>query len=134
APADDVPAPAVPAVPDDAPAAEPLLDPARIAALTAMAGPARAGRFLHDALVSARELVAEIQRLKDDPAEAARPAHRLAGTAPSFGLLRIGVVARAIEQEALAGRPIGQLAGELQVVCEATAQELARHDPEVAQP
>ncbi|HWL69149.1 MAG TPA: ATP-binding protein [Geminicoccus sp.] len=130
APTGDAPAPAVPAAPDDSLAAGPLLDHTRIAALTKMAGPVRAAKFLHDALVSARELVAEIQRLKDDPAEVAKPAHRLAGTAPSFGLLRIGILARAIEQEALAGRQIEHLVGELQIVCEATAQKLARHAPE----
>ena len=42
--------------------------------------------------------------------------------------------APASEQEALAGRQIGQLARELQAVCEATGQALARHDPEVGQP
>ncbi|WP_159711023.1 hybrid sensor histidine kinase/response regulator [Geminicoccus flavidas] len=127
-------APALPAAPADGIAADPLLDHARIEALTRMAGAARAAKFLRDALVSAKELVAEIQRLKDDLPEAAKPAHRLAGTAPSFGLLRIGILARRIEHEALAGRQIDLLTGELQDVCEATAQELARHDPEVEQP
>jgi signal transduction histidine kinase/ActR/RegA family two-component response regulator len=103
-----------------------LLDLARVEALGNMAGAAKCAEFLRNALTSAEQLAADVQRLAQDLVEVAKPAHRLAGTAPSFGLLRVGTLARAIELRALQGQPIDELVGRLQAAVAATREELAR--------
>ncbi|WP_191058465.1 ATP-binding protein [Geminicoccus harenae] len=105
---------------------EPLLDRARIEGLEAMAGPEKLTQFLSGALSSAEQLAAEVERLQEDLQAVAGPAHRLAGTAPSFGLLRIGVLARSIEQRAKAGRETGDLVVQLRQAVETTREEMRR--------
>jgi two-component system, sensor histidine kinase len=103
-----------------------LLDQERIAGLAAMAGPAKLAQFLANALASAEQLSAEVQRLQDDLAAVAHPAHRLAGTAPSFGLSRVGTLGRAIEQGALQGQEVAGLVGQLKQAVAETRHELQR--------
>ncbi|WP_159715757.1 ATP-binding protein [Geminicoccus flavidas] len=105
---------------------EPLLDRERIEGLKAMAGPEKLTQFLSGALSSAEQLAAEVERLQDDLQAVAGPAHRLAGTAPSFGLLRIGVLARSIEQQAKAGHETGDLVVRLRQAIGATKEEIGR--------
>jgi signal transduction histidine kinase/ActR/RegA family two-component response regulator len=104
-----------------------LLDDARIDSLTAMAGGAKARLFIENALGTAVSLYAEMLDLKDEPEELARPAHRLAGSAPSFGLARIGTLARAIEQSCHERRGPGTLLDELGVALAETRARLAQH-------
>ncbi len=56
--------------------------------------------FLARALATAEQARAELEAL-DDPAEAASVAHRLRGTAASFGLAQVAAIAGRIEQEAM---------------------------------
>ncbi|WP_222182054.1 hybrid sensor histidine kinase/response regulator [Geminicoccus harenae] len=109
-------------------ATEELLDEARITGLQGLAGPARFAQFLENALTSAEQAQLEIERLQGDLPEVAGPAHRLAGTAPSFGLLRVGVLARSIEQQALAGQPVDELVRQLAVTVAATRAEVVRRE------
>ncbi|WP_051328989.1 ATP-binding protein [Geminicoccus roseus] len=97
--------PAMPA-PDPAGPGAVLFDQARIEGLEVMAGRARLVRFLDDALASAEQIAGEMVRRAADPAEVAKLAHRLAGSAPSFGLVQIGEIARSIEDEARNGREL----------------------------
>jgi signal transduction histidine kinase/AmiR/NasT family two-component response regulator/HPt (histidine-containing phosphotransfer) domain-containing protein len=100
-----------------------LLDQQRIDSLRKMAGPAKLEQFLANAMTSARTLAAEVEHLQDDLEAVVKPAHRLAGTAPSFGLLRIGILARMIEQAAAGGRTVEGLVGQLQqAVCDTEAE------------
>lgn len=107
------------------PAPDSLLNHQRIAGLKNMTGPERLAQFLDNALASAEQLAAEIHRLKDDLMAVTKPAHRLAGMAPSFGLTRIGLLGRAVEQRAHSGQPVDELAGELQQAVAKTKLELS---------
>ena len=110
---------------DHAGGSEPeLLDGERLAGLEAMAGPARLATFVANAFTSAEYLYAEIARLQDDRPDIARLAHRLAGTAPSFGLTRIGEVARRLEHQASATDEIDPTVAQLGQAIEATRKEL----------
>jgi len=102
-----------------------LLDRQRIDRLRKTAGPTKLEQFLTDAMTSARALAAEVERLQDDPEAVVQPAHRLAGTAPSFGLLRIGILARAIEQAATDGQKLDEMIAQLQQAVRDTQAELA---------
>ncbi|WP_027135638.1 hybrid sensor histidine kinase/response regulator [Geminicoccus roseus] len=117
-------------------AAQPdLLDHERINGLRAMAGPDKLNQFLRNALASAEQLTAEvIEHGVGDLAGVARSAHRLAGTAPSFGLRRIGMLGREIEERALRGDDIAELVGLLQQAVAATRVELDRLDLVTAPP
>jgi two-component system, sensor histidine kinase len=100
-----------------------LLDHQRIDSLRKMAGPAKLEQFLANAMTSAKTLAAEVERLQDDLEAVVKPVHRLAGTAPSFGLLRIGVLARAIEQAAADGQKLDEMVVQLQqAVCDTEAE------------
>jgi hypothetical protein len=63
-----------------------LLDDDRTADLGKMAGPAKLSTFLCNPMESAEALLGEIHGLREKSPELARVTHRLAGTAPSFGL------------------------------------------------
>ncbi|WP_191057496.1 hybrid sensor histidine kinase/response regulator [Geminicoccus harenae] len=102
-----------------------ILDRQRIDDLRKMAGPVKLAQFLANAMASAQSLAAEVERLQGDLEAVTRPAHRLAGTAPSFGLLRIGVTARAIEQAAADGHPVEELVIQLQQAVRDTEAEIA---------
>ena len=123
-----VAASAAPPASDGQVVAEELLDEARITGLQGLAGPDRFAQFLENALNSAEQAQFEIERLQGDLAEVARPAHRLAGSAPSFGLLRVGVLARSIEQQALAGQPVDALVHQLAAAVAATRAEVRRRE------
>jgi two-component system, sensor histidine kinase len=114
------------AVPEPAaPPAEPgLLDQDRIAGLGKMTGPAKLAQFLGSAMISAEDLLAEMEGVREQPAEVARVAHRMAGTAPSFGLERIGTVAREIELLALEGGETDPMIADLRAVVRSTRAEL----------
>jgi HPt (histidine-containing phosphotransfer) domain-containing protein len=102
----------------------PLLDCERIDGLKKMAGPVKLAQFLNNAMDSAETLLAEIEALREQPAELALPAHRLAGTAPSFGLIRIGALARVVEERALNGDVALDLLHDLSVAVAATRSAL----------
>jgi signal transduction histidine kinase/CheY-like chemotaxis protein/HPt (histidine-containing phosphotransfer) domain-containing protein len=102
----------------------PLLDCERIDGLKKMAGPVKLAQFLNNAMESAETLLAEIEALREQPAELALPAHRLAGTAPSFGLIRIGALARVVEERALNGDVALDLLHDLSVAVAATRSAL----------
>ncbi len=102
-----------------------LLDRQRIDSLRKMAGPAKLEQFLANAMTSARALAAEVECMQGDLEAVTKPAHRLAGTAPSFGLLRIGILARAIEQAAADGQRIDDLVVQLQQAVSDTEAEIA---------
>ena len=116
----------VPAHDPAPPSAESLLDQDRIDGLGKMAGPVKLAEFLRGAIASAESLFAEIATQRDSPPDLAQAAHRLAGTAPSFGLQRIGSIAREVELCANDGRPIGELIDELEAVVATTRAELER--------
>ncbi|WP_051329189.1 ATP-binding protein [Geminicoccus roseus] len=106
------------------PSAAGLLDQARIAGLGKMAGPAKLAQFLGSAMKSAEDLLLELEGVREQPAEVARVAHRMAGTAPSFGLERIGTIAREVELLALAGEEFGPMITGLRDAVTATRAEL----------
>ncbi|HEX2524978.1 MAG TPA: ATP-binding protein [Geminicoccus sp.] len=117
------PAPAQPPVP--ASGGE-LLDLARIEKMRTLAGPSKLVQFLQNALSLAEQLAAEMEELKSQPAELVKPAHRLAGTTLSMGLLRIGTLGREIEHRALEGQKVGDLLTLLNQTLAATKEELGR--------
>ena len=127
-PGGDVPAPAFQAPAQEVRSAREedgeLLDEVRIQQLKAMAGPARAAAFLADALRSVEQLYAEVELLKHRPAEMGNPAHRLAGMAPTFGMPRLGLIGRRIENAAKEGRPVDGLVQQLGEVLDATRSAL----------
>jgi signal transduction histidine kinase/CheY-like chemotaxis protein len=83
-------------VPKDEPAAD-LIDAGLLAKLQAAAGPERFTQFLQNAIQTAVTIYAEMLDRHDDPQHLAGLAHRLAGSAPSFGLAGIGRLARELE-------------------------------------
>ncbi|HEX2525342.1 MAG TPA: ATP-binding protein [Geminicoccus sp.] len=105
-----------------------LLDEERIGSLGSMAGPAKLAEFLSNAMMSAEQLHGEIMEAGPEPAAVAKLAHRLAGTAPSFGLTRIGTIAREVEQRALIGEHDAALIGNLGIAVAETRQELVRRE------
>jgi CheY-like chemotaxis protein len=108
------------------PRASDLLDRSRIEDLGKITGRDRLQGFLRSALASAENLLAEMTAHRDDQAEIVKIAHRLAGTAPSVGLARIGAIAREIEHRALGGGPIEPSLDVLQEALAATRAELER--------
>jgi CheY-like chemotaxis protein len=103
-----------------------LLDETRLASLRDMAGETKFALFIGNAMQSAVATYAEMADLKDDPAELAEPAHRLAGSVPSFGLARIGALAREIELCSLAREDPDDLLDRLGSAVAATRAELIR--------
>jgi HPt (histidine-containing phosphotransfer) domain-containing protein len=83
-------------------------------------------QFLQNALSLAEQLAAEMEELKNQPAELVKPAHRLAGTTLSMGLLRIGTLGREIEHRALEGQKVDDLLTLLNQAVAATRDELSR--------
>jgi HPt (histidine-containing phosphotransfer) domain-containing protein len=73
-------------------------------------------RGLDGAGQSHRQLVAAL----GDPAALAQAAHRLRGTAGSFGLARISALAGSIEERVGEGRDVAYLVDELKAAVEAT--------------
>ncbi len=122
-------APCLPRTESPAPPSPPeaeLVDRVRIDGLKEMAGEAKAASFLKNAVASAEQLTADISRLQDDPAEVVKLAHRLAGSAPSFGLSRISVLARSIEHRASDREAVANLVSHLEEAVVTTRQELTR--------
>jgi CheY-like chemotaxis protein len=101
-----------------------LLDRPRIEKMRALAGPNKLMQFLQNALSLAEQLAAEMAELKPQPAELVKPAHRLAGTTLSMGLLRIGTLGREIEHRALEGQEVSDLLDLLDQAIAATRAEL----------
>ncbi|WP_157505588.1 GAF domain-containing hybrid sensor histidine kinase/response regulator [Geminicoccus roseus] len=103
-----------------------LIDRTRLDSLRAMAGEAKFMLFVQNAMNSAVALFAEMLDLRDEPAELAKSAHRLAGSAPSFGLVRIGVLAREIEQRSVERQALDGLIDQLGLALSKTREELVR--------
>jgi HPt (histidine-containing phosphotransfer) domain-containing protein len=103
-----------------------LLDVARVEGLRAAAGLEKAATFVGNAFRSSEQTAMEIDQLQGDLPAVARLAHRLAGMAPSFGMLQVGKVSRSIEQRARAGQQVEDLTSELAEVVSATRAELIR--------
>jgi HPt (histidine-containing phosphotransfer) domain-containing protein len=115
-------------------AEQPLLDESRLAGMST--------RMTHDMLVQmlarglggAEESCARLREAVGDPVTLAKEAHRLRGTAGTFGLARISALAGAIERRLNRGEPTADLLPALEVVLEATrtaVQTFADTPPEV---
>jgi PAS domain S-box-containing protein len=88
--------------------------------------PEQSASYLARAIVDARAVAAELRRERHDHPAAARLAHRLKGTARSFGFVAIADRAERIEAAAKAaqGEEIERLLQALEAVLDATAQAL----------
>jgi CheY-like chemotaxis protein len=91
--------------------------------------------FLGRALETAEQARAELEAL-DDPAEAASVAHRLRGTAASFGLAQVAAIAGRIEKEAMQTgdlavliTQLGNAIGSARVAIEGSASAASRPAP-----
>ncbi len=94
----------------DSVGALPPLDEKALAALAKGLDPDMLQGFLTRALTAAEQAAAELAGL-EDRAEMARVAHRLRGTAASFGLVQVAAIAGSIEEEALqAADPVAAMA------------------------
>ena len=103
-----------------------LIDQARLEALTAMAGSAKAAQMVANAMATIETLVGQMSDARNNPVELAGLAHRMAGSAPSFGLVRIGALAREIEQASPAHSDRDVCLDRLGEAVRATRQELSR--------
>ncbi|WP_322100161.1 ATP-binding protein [Geminicoccus harenae] len=130
-------APAGPtAVPEALPAATdevPLLDVTRLDAMSAGMPAETFARMLARGITSAEAACGRLRSLAGDRDALAREAHRLRGTAGTFGLRRVATLAEAIEARALAGTDPGLLVDALAEACAASAEAAATwHDPATA--
>ena len=108
------------------PATDELLDHDRLEGLRKMAGDAKCAAFLNNAMTSTVMLYAEILDTQADPSVVAAAAHRLAGTSPSFGLVRVGAIARRLEEQAGHGPPYADLVDGLGMAIRDTRKEMER--------
>jgi signal transduction histidine kinase/ActR/RegA family two-component response regulator/HPt (histidine-containing phosphotransfer) domain-containing protein len=86
---------------------------------------AKAAELLAGVMGDARSTLAELRAARERPREAARLAHRLAGTSRMFGLVRIGDLGVVIEGEALEGRVSDERLNALAGALDATERALA---------
>ncbi|MFZ1427118.1 MAG: ATP-binding protein [Geminicoccaceae bacterium] len=91
----------------------PDLDHALITGMTRQLPPAVVARLLRQGLDGASRSSAELQEAVSDPVRLQREAHRLRGTAGSFGLARLSALAGSIEDRASRGLAVVDLVGEL---------------------
>jgi signal transduction histidine kinase/HPt (histidine-containing phosphotransfer) domain-containing protein/ActR/RegA family two-component response regulator len=90
----------------------------------------KAANFLQRALDDARAILVEFQGAHECSGEMSRLAHRLAGTARSFGLVAIGDIGKEIEDAAKKGHVPEELLHALAIAVDATKVELtAAHGP-----
>jgi CheY-like chemotaxis protein len=90
----------------------------------------KAANFLQRALDDARAILVEFQSARECSGEMARLAHRLAGTARTFGLVAIGDLGKKIEDAAKKGHIPEELLHALARAVDATKVELAAaHGP-----
>lgn len=81
--------------------------------------------FMVGALDDARQALAELQSVSLPDAARGELAHRLKGSARTFGLVRVGEAAAAIEQAIRGGRDLEPALGRYAAAVEATAAHLA---------
>ncbi|MFZ1430550.1 MAG: ATP-binding protein [Geminicoccaceae bacterium] len=91
----------------------PDLDHELITGMTRQLPPAVVARLLRQGLDGASRSCAELQEAVDDPVRLQREAHRLRGTAGSFGLARLSALAGSIEDRASRGLDVVDLVSEL---------------------
>jgi CheY-like chemotaxis protein len=101
-----------------------LLDPAVLAAIGEGMEPEVLAGFLRKAVAEAERAQEVLEGLPDQPDEARRVAHRLRGTAGSFGLARVGALAGAIENRLECGEDATGLVAKLRQVVAATRTEV----------
>ncbi len=105
--------PAAAAPPPPAVEPDPAFNQAIIAGLARTLPPAAFQRLLRQGLDGATQGAARLRAAASDPDLVQREAHRLRGTAGSFGLARIATLAGAIEARASRHEPIADLLTEL---------------------
>jgi HPt (histidine-containing phosphotransfer) domain-containing protein len=116
----------------EAPAASamaPLLDYAILAPLGKGITPEVLASFLRRAVEEAERAYGLLVDLLDRPEEAWRVAHRLRGTAGSFGLTRISELAGAIEERVAHGDELANIVTRLGAAVVATRKEIEREGP-----
>ena len=124
--ATDLTSPAVPVSVAGVPV--PDLDQEMIAGMTRQLPPAVTARLLRQGLDGASRSCAELQEALGDPVRLQREAHRLRGTAGSFGLARLSALAGSIEDRATRGLDVADLVGELVQAAAAARTALDAYD------
>jgi HPt (histidine-containing phosphotransfer) domain-containing protein len=113
---------------EDAPIvdAEALLDQGMLAVLGKDLGPEALAGFLRRAVAEVERAHGKLERLLDRPEEGRRVAHRLRGTAGSFGLALVSELAGMIEERARRGEGVADLVARLGEAVAATREEVGR--------
>ena len=119
---DHPPAGTAPATPPDAAAvsATPLLDRAMLDGMARNLPPGAFRQLLARGLDSAGQSHRQLVEAIGEPTALAQAAHRLRGTAGSFGLALIAALAGAIEERVAEGQDVTALVDELKQAVEAT--------------
>ncbi|HWL66844.1 MAG TPA: ATP-binding protein [Geminicoccus sp.] len=110
-----------------------LLDTVRLDAMAAGMSAETFERMLARGIAGAEAACARLRALVDDRDALAREAHRLRGTAGTFGLRRVAALAEAIEVLAMAGGDPGLLVDALAEACASSGKAAATwNDPAAA--
>lgn len=118
--------PAAPAAIED----HPVLDRGRIAGMADKMPPAMLQQMLARALEGARESHGRLLAALADPEALGAEAHRLHGTAGTFGFTRISALAAAIERRVAGGDLAGELVAQLEDLLQATVEAAREFMPE----
>jgi HPt (histidine-containing phosphotransfer) domain-containing protein len=106
----------------------PLLDRDMIAAVGDGMEPGVLAGFLREAVAEAERAHRALEGALGQPDTIGRVAHRLHGTAGSFGLARVGELAGAIEERVGRGEKVADLVETLGTAIAATREQVLRSD------